>query len=226
MTRHSVILACYNGAQFIEEAIESVLSQLGSSDEMIVVDDGSTDDSIALARAYDDARIHVLTRPQNGGIAAARNDALPLVQGDFVSFIDHDDRWGEGRIKDFERIIAAYPEAEVVHGQVAHFYENPAHADQYHLPETQAAVLSGSVTLSRDLVKRIGCFDMDQTCGEFVDFMARAKLLSNYWQASNTVYLHRRIHGNNYTLTHAMDSTGYLSVVRAHLLRKQGNSHE
>ena len=226
MTRHSVILACYNGAQYISEAIESVLSQLGSGDELIVVDDGSTDDSIALVRAYGDERIRVLTRPKNGGIAAARNDALQVFQGDFVSFIDHDDRWGEGRIKDFESIIAAYPEAEVVHGQVAHFYENPALADQYRLPETQAAVLPGSVCLSSNLVKKIGQFDTALTCGEFVDYMARAKLLCNHWKASDTVYLHRRIHGNNYTLTHAKDSTGYLSVVRAHLLRRQGNSHE
>lgn len=221
-----MILACYNGAQYISEAIESVLSQLGSGDELIVVDDGSTDDSIALVRAYGDERIRVLTRPNNGGIAAARNDALHVFQGDFVSFIDHDDRWGEGRIKDFESIIAAYPEADVVHGQVAHFYESPALADQYRLPETQAAVLPGSVCLSSNLVKKIGQFDTALTCGEFVDYMARAKLLCNHWKASDTVYLHRRIHGNNYTLTHAKDSSGYLSVVRAHLARKQGNSHE
>lgn len=226
MTRHSVILTCFNGSQYIGDAIESVLSQFGSGDELIVVDDGSTDDSIARVSAFKDERIRVLVRSQNGGIAAARNDALPLVRGDFVSFIDHDDRWGEGRIKDFERIIAAYPQADVVHGLVAHFYENAAPADQYRLPETQAAVLPGSVTLSRDLVSRTGRFDTALTCGEFIDYMSRARLCSGNWQASDIVYLHRRIHGNNYTLTHAKDSSGYLSVVRAHLLRKQGNSHE
>lgn len=221
MIKHSVILTCYNGEKFISEAIGSVLTQLGRADEIVVVDDGSSDGSSEKVSEFNDPRVRLIVRPENGGIAAARNDALSVVSGDFVSFIDHDDRWGSGRINDLEKIIAQHPRVDVIHGLVAHFYESAALKEQYKLPDTQAAVLPGSVTLSRNLVSRLGPFDTALTCGEFVDYMARAKLLTDQWNTSELVYLHRRIHGQNYTLTHAKDSTGYLSVVRAHLLRQQ-----
>lgn len=226
MTRHSVILTCFNGAEFIAEAICSVLAQLGQNDELIVVDDGSTDDSLSRVQLIVDERIRIHCRAQNGGIAAARNDALVVVSGEFVSFIDHDDLWGSARLNDFESIIAKNKDTDVVHGMVAHFFDNPALAQHYKLPDMQNAVLSGSVTISKGLIQKIGFFDETLTCGDFVDFMARAKLLSDRWIESDQIYLHRRIHGKNYTLTHALDSAGYLSVVRAHLLRKEGKSNE
>jgi glycosyltransferase involved in cell wall biosynthesis len=219
MSRHSVILTCFNGQQFIAEAIRSVLTQLGTDDELVVVDDASTDDSMLQVKSISDTRIRIYSKSLNGGIAAARNEALSMVRGDFISFIDHDDRWAKGRMKDFEGLINVNKDAEVVHGMVEHFYEKPELADKYNLPHTQSAVLPGSVTLSKDLIHRIGYFDESLTCGEFVDFMARAKMVSNQWVASDQIYLERRIHGNNYTLQHTNDSTGYFSVVRAHLLR-------
>ena len=221
MIRHSVILTCYNGKKYILEAVESVLKQLGESDELIVVDDGSTDDSRSLVSKLRDNRVQLICRKENGGIAAARNDALSVVQGLYVSFIDHDDRWEVGRMRDFEDIIKASPDVEVVHGKVAHFYSDPTLERRFRLQETQAAVLPGTVTLSNTLLKRIGLFNTSITCGEFVDFMARAKTLTSLWHASDKVYLQRRIHGENYTLSHARDATGYLAVVRAHLLRNQ-----
>lgn len=221
MTRHTVILPCFNGNDFIIEAISSVMSQLGPDDELIVVDDGSTDQSIGLINSIGDKRIRLVIRKKNGGISAARNDAFPLIRGDFVSFIDQDDLWGEGRVKDFESVIAKHPDADVVYGVVKHFYDDVALAMHYQLPETQIAVLPGSVTLSRDLVTKVGLFDITITCGEFIDYMARAKLITDHWHSSEVIYQHRRIHGKNYTLTHAKDSSGYPAVVRAHLLRKR-----
>lgn len=227
MTRHSVILTCYNGEKYILEAIESVLSQLDHNDEMIVVDDGSTDASRDLLANFSDSRIRVVFRSENGGISAARNDAIALVQGIYVSFIDHDDRWEDGRVADFEKIVKEFPAVEVVHGRVMHFYSDLKLARKYRMPETKAAVLPGTVTLSSALLRQVGLFNTSITCGEFVDFMARAKSLSSSWYSSNKVYLQRRIHGENYTLTHVKDTNGYLAVVREHLLRKQrpaGNS--
>lgn len=216
-----MILTCYNGEKYVLEAVNSVLNQLDSDDELIIVDDGSTDTSRSLISNIPDYRIRLVCREKNGGIAAARNDALCLVRGLYVSFIDHDDLWEANRISDFEDIVKSFPEVGVVHGKVMHFYSNAELASRYRLPETQTAVLPGTVILSIALVKRIGLFDISVTCGEFVDFMARAKKLSCSWRSSDKVYLRRRIHGENYTISHSKDSTGYLAVVRAHLLRKQ-----
>lgn len=221
MTRHSVILTCYNGEKYILEAIQSVLRQLDQNDELIVVDDGSTDTSRDLVANFSDSRIRLVCRSENGGISAARNDAIALVRGVYVSFIDHDDRWKDGRIADFECIVKEFPGVEVVHGKVMHFYSDLKLASQYRMPETQSAVLPGTVTLSSALLRRVGIFNTSITCGEFVDFMSRARALSSSWHSSDEVYLQRRIHGENYTLTHVKDTTGYLAVVRTHLLRQR-----
>lgn len=221
MIRHSVILTCYNGEKYILEAIDSVLKQISSDDELIIVDDGSTDNSRAIVSNIKDDRIRIVERQVNGGIARARNDAILLVRGKYVSFIDHDDYWGNGRLFDFERTVNQFPETDVVHGFVAHFYSEPELANRFLLPETQLSVLPGTVTMSHDLVRKVGLFDVTLTCGEFVDFMSRARSLSVCWKSSDKVYLHRRIHGENYTLTHAKDSSGYLAVVRSHLQRNR-----
>lgn len=221
MIRHSVILTCYNGEKYIFEAIDSVLKQISSDDELIIVDDGSTDNSRAIISNIKDDRIRMVERQVNGGIARARNDAISLVRGKYVSFIDHDDYWGAGRVFDFENTVKQFPEADVVHGFVAHFYSEPGLGNRFRLPETQLSVLPGTVTMSHDLVRKVGLFDVTLTCGEFVDFMARARGQCVCWKSSDKVYLHRRIHGENYTLTHAKDASGYLAVVRSHLLRNR-----
>lgn len=226
MTRHSVILSCYNGEAFIAEAIKSVLCQLTECDELIVVDDASTDSTRLCVEAFNDSRIRLVVRDSNGGPAEGRNEGLKVFKGEYLSFIDHDDLWDGHRIEDIERVICLMPDVQVIYGKVAHFLDNEALESSYKVPKTQPSLLLGSVTLRQDLVKKVGLLDATLTCGEFVDYMARAKQISEQWHCSDKVFLHRRIHGNNYTLTHAKDSTGYLTVVRAQLLRKKAYSHE
>lgn len=86
----SVIIPAYNAAPYIEEALRSVLAQTHANLDIIVVDDGSKDETAAIARAIDDPRIRVVSQP-NGGVSAARNKGLELAQGDFISFHDADD---------------------------------------------------------------------------------------------------------------------------------------
>ncbi|WPJ94988.1 glycosyltransferase [Coraliomargarita algicola] len=86
----SVIIPNYNGARFLGEAIDSVLSQQGVAVEVIVIDDGSSDGSRAIIESYG-ARIRSIFQ-QNLGACAARNAGLELAQGDYVKFLDSDDR--------------------------------------------------------------------------------------------------------------------------------------
>ena len=89
----SVIIPCYNQAHFLAEAIQSVLSQGYSNFEIIVVDDGSTDDTQEVASTYagEDSRVKLITQ-QNRGLAAARNRGLAESRGEYVVFLDSDDR--------------------------------------------------------------------------------------------------------------------------------------
>ena len=87
----SVIIPAYNHARFVGEAVESVLLQTAASREVIVVDDGSTDDTARVLAGFG-GRIRVIRQP-NRGVAAARNAGAALASGDVLTWLDADDTW-------------------------------------------------------------------------------------------------------------------------------------
>src|SRR5437867_2391143 len=91
----SVVIPCYNNAPFLRDAIQSVLSQTYERTEFIVVDDGSSDDTSDVASSDPGIR---LIRQQNQGVSAARNAGLRQSRGDYVVFLDADDRLLPGAV--------------------------------------------------------------------------------------------------------------------------------
>ena len=102
MARVSAIIPVYNGAATVAEAIDSALAQSFADLEVIVVNDGSTDDTAGVLRRYTD-RVRVVDRP-NGGIAAARNSGAAVARGEYLALLDCDDVWMPTMV---ERAVAA-----------------------------------------------------------------------------------------------------------------------
>ena len=92
MPKLSVVIPLYNKAPYIERAIRSVLAQTFQDFEIIVVDDGSTDNGAEIIKNYDDSRIRLI-RQKNQGPGVARNVGLQMASGSYVSFLDADDEW-------------------------------------------------------------------------------------------------------------------------------------
>ena len=94
MAAVSVIMPCYNAAAYLAESIDCVLGQSFTDFELIVIDDGSSDDSAQILRRYAeaDARVRVLTQ-NNSGVSVARNNGLSQAVGEYVAFLDSDDWW-------------------------------------------------------------------------------------------------------------------------------------
>ena len=113
----SVVIPCYNQADFLGEAIESVLSQGYAEFEAIVVDDGSTDDTKEVASAYalEDSKVR-LVRQQNRGLAGARNRGLAEASGEYVVFLDSDDRLVGEALEVGVRELESHPECAFVSG--------------------------------------------------------------------------------------------------------------
>jgi glycosyltransferase involved in cell wall biosynthesis len=108
----SVVIPCYNTGQFVAEAVRSAWDQSCPPLEVIVVDDGSTDNSAAISEAAG-ARV---IRQANGGLACARNSGMAEAKGDFILFLDADDRLLPGAIETHLRCFAQWPDAAMVHG--------------------------------------------------------------------------------------------------------------
>lgn len=94
----SVCIATYNGAQYLRPQIESIVKQLGVSDEVIVSDDCSTDDTVEILRSFNDPRIRVLTGGQFRSATFNFENALKHAHGDFIFLSDQDDIWLDGKV--------------------------------------------------------------------------------------------------------------------------------
>lgn len=99
MPRVSVVMPVFNGERYIGEAIDSVLAQHKSELELIVVDDGSTDKTLEIAKRFADTdpRVRLVTRPNSGRPAFPRNDGIAMARGEYLCFIDHDDIYDADR---------------------------------------------------------------------------------------------------------------------------------
>ena len=122
----SVIMPCYNAAAYIGASIESVQAQTYTNWELLIVDDCSTDDSLAVVARYDDPRIRVLKNEKNSGAAVSRNYALREAKGKWIAFLDSDDLWEKEKL---EKQIAFMVENEY------HFsYTKYSHIDEFSTP--------------------------------------------------------------------------------------------
>src|SRR3954471_17623480 len=98
MIRVSVCIATYNGADFIIEQLHSILRQLGTTDEVIISDDSSTDDTLELIRSLNDTRISILEKQQFRSPIYNFENAISKARGKYIFLADQDDVWLDGRI--------------------------------------------------------------------------------------------------------------------------------
>ena len=122
----SVIVIFLNAETFIQEAVESVVAQTYSNWELLLVDDGSTDESTEMAKEFarrDPARIRYLEHPGhvNRGMSATRNVGIEAARGDFIGFIDADDVWVPTKLADQVGIMLRHPQLGMVCGKVLYW---------------------------------------------------------------------------------------------------------
>src|SRR5215212_8464823 len=136
----SCIITFLNAEEFIGEAIESVLGQTHENLELLLVDDGSTDDSTPIALRYAERfpeKVRYLEHAghENRGAAASRNLGMGEAKGEYIALLDSDDVWLEHKLEEQVGILASHPEAGMVYGQSQYWHSwtrkpEDAHRDQ------------------------------------------------------------------------------------------------
>ncbi|MDR0558587.1 MAG: glycosyltransferase family 2 protein [Prevotellaceae bacterium] len=117
----SVCLAAYNGEKYIKEQLDSILCQLSTNDEVIVSDDGSTDNTLSIIAAYNDSRIKIFHNEIKKGIIGNFENALNQAQGDYIILSDHDDVWLPHKV---EKCLSVLQHAVLVFSNVIVVDEN------------------------------------------------------------------------------------------------------
>lgn len=110
----TVLMPVYNGAEFIREAIESVLKQTFTAFELLIIDDGSVDNSTEIIQSYDDPRIQLILNKKNIGLVNTLNKGIKLARGSFIARIDQDDICNYGRLKKQHDFMKMNPEIVLV----------------------------------------------------------------------------------------------------------------
>src|SRR5215470_16102183 len=118
----SVLIPTFNYGRFLRECLVSVFSQTVANLEIIVIDDGSTDETSEALSSLSDPRVKVLKIP-HGGIASARNRALREASGEFIAFLDADDRWRPDKLEKQLSVLRSEPFVAAVFSDFIRFTE-------------------------------------------------------------------------------------------------------
>jgi len=196
----SVVIPAYNSAATLAAAIDSALSQTRPPDEIIVLDDGSTDNTKELVSGYGE-RIRYFYQP-NGGLAAARNRGTELASGDWVAYLDADDMWRPDKLALQERQVQARPEAALVYTNATVLGldgEGEIYADPETIwPELRCRNLfaASSTMAHRQKLMELGGFNPKLRVCEDWDMWVRLRRLYPFTAVPEPVTIYRQTQGS------------------------------
>lgn len=176
----SIVIPCYRGAAFLPAAIESCLAQTHRELEIIVVDDASPDDCTAIAERYaaSDARVHLLRRPKNGGVAEAFNTGFNSAKGDMFLRLAQDDQLHVNAVECLLGALRDHPHAGLVYSDQQALTTKGEIVSLPPQPGPDEALRHGNklglcVMWRREVWSSVGCFDPRFRAAEDYDYWCR-----------------------------------------------------
>ncbi|MEZ5567990.1 MAG: glycosyltransferase family A protein [Halioglobus sp.] len=215
--RISVVIPLYNGASHIGEALDSVFAQAWPDLEVIVVDDGSTDDSAAVVQAYP-APVTLL-RQANSGSGAARNRGVAAATGELLAFLDADDLWAPDKLQRQTACFEARPELDVVWGRVREFQHGRAPEDSD--TPTFGGGHPGSALMRIEAFHRCGGFPLDLRQTEVIEWASRMRAAHLEQCTLDAVVMYRRLHPGNKGRVNPANKREYLQALKRHINRQR-----
>ncbi len=218
----SVIIPIYNGAHHLHAALESVFAQTYRPFEVLVVDDGSVDDSSVIAQSFPDVRyIH----QTNQGVAAARNRGIQAARGEFLAFLDQDDLWVPEKLKLQIDYLLNHPDLGYTLTQQEYFLDPgatlPAWVRKELVSTVHAGWVLGTFVVRRTAFEKVGDFATGYVAASDSDWFFRAKAAGIQMAVIPELLLRKRIHASNES-RHAKEVLSELrKVVKSSLDRQR-----
>lgn len=231
MPRVSVIVPCYNTGKYLRQALDSVLAQTYTDWEVIMIDDGSTDNSAQIAaeaRAQFGSRLKYFYQP-NRGLSATRNTGFRHASGEFISFLDADDVYAPNRLQRGVEALDNNPDVGLIHSKVDRidgngtFLEHPPTADvRYlsgriarHIFTRKAHILCPSILFRKRCLERVGESDETLTVNADRDICFRIALRYPVFYIDEVLASYR-LHSNGMSQNHDRMRAGALKFVEKH----------
>ena len=205
----SVIIPLYNKEHYIKETIESVLAQTYTDFELIIVNDGSTDNSVNIVSMIEDPRI-IIVNQKNAGVSSARNHGLQIAKGEYIAFLDADDTWLPGFLDAMFSLSQQYPEESV-------FSAAQENRPITTLPTGVSVVkdfcsyfycfCTGTLFIKKSVFDKVGYFRQDIQIGEDFDMWLRIACHYNYVYLNEPFLNHPVVTENNLSLIRDLSKT-------------------
>ena len=185
----SVIIPVYNKEKFIENTIKSVLQQSFSDFELILVDDGSTDNSIIKIQQFSDSRITYYTK-ENGGASSARNFGLEKAKAKFITFLDADDYWYPDFLQEMASSIEEFPNHKIFSAAIEVESDKVVFPSQYSIKKSSereivdyfvasmktTIICTSCAVFEKSVFEKVGHFDTEIKSGQDTDMWIRMGL--------------------------------------------------
>lgn len=226
MTAISVIVPVFNGARYLTDAIDSILAQTYTDLEVLIVDDGSTDETSAVAQRYP-RPVYYHYQP-NAGLSAARNTGLVKTTGPLVAFLDADDMWHPDKIAIQVRQLERNPDVDAVFAHMESFISPDLTAEARSRlarpPAPQPAWSAGTMLIRRTALEAVGGFSPDVQTGEFMEWLFRAREAGLNMVMLPQILMRRRLHRTNMGLRNETSRAEYAQILKAALDRRRGEA--
>lgn len=191
----SVVVTCFNGAETIADTIDSILAQSVSPSEVIVVDDGSSDESLSILLGYGD-RICVITQ-ENGGPSKARNTGIAQSSGPWISLCDGDDLWHPAKLERQIEAALSHPEIKIFATSWRRSYGDLSDKGSSYRIVSRSEILrlnqfqTSTVFMARSIFDDVGTFDTEVDVAEDWEMWIRAALTSKVYIDDTPLVMYR-----------------------------------